>query len=145
MRATALKLSLALALLPAVAAPAASHSEIADLLANMTGALTDGNAAPFLSAFDRKKFAGYDKLESDIFALLKQGDISSSVEFLKDEGNDSHRDVELDWYLSIHSTAPGGPLTERRQAVSCAFEKQGRKWKIVALSPVSFFAPRIYR
>ena len=133
--------ALALALLFAVSAVRADvHADLADVLATMTGALADDNPAAFLAAID-KKSPDYARLSTYVTQLLQQGAVSSSVEFLKDEGSDTRRTVQLDWYLEIHTS---GPLAQRRKVIDCVFEKQGRHWRIVSLSPSSFFAPHNY-
>jgi hypothetical protein len=120
-----------------------THAEVADFVASMAAALIDDNAAAFLKAFD-KKCPDYDKLSSYIPALLSQGSVSSSIEFLKDEGDDTQRTVELDWYLEIKSEAPSGPVVRRRKAIQCKLEKQKGKWKVTSISPSAFFAPQNY-
>lgn len=127
----------------AVPVRADTQSELADVLAGMTGALADADAGAFLQPID-KKCPAYDTLSSYIPELLRQGTISSAIEFLKNDGDERRRSVQLDWYLEIHSEDPAGPVTRRRVVVDCIFEKQGRSWRIVSLSPVSLFAPQNY-
>ena len=135
----------AVVLLGAAAAPVRSdtQSEIADVLAAMTGALADADAGAFLKPIDRKCPA-YDTLSNYIPELLRQGTVSSAIEFLKNDGDERRRSVQLDWYLESHSEDAAGPVVRRRVVVDCVFEKQGRSWRIVSLSPVSLFAPQNY-
>ena len=65
--------------------------------------------AAFLAAID-KKSPDYARLSTYVTQLLQQGAVSSSVEFLKDEGSETRRTVQLDWYLEIHTS---GPLAQR--------------------------------
>ena len=116
------------------------HDQVVDLFASMAAALTAVNAPQFMAAFD-KNMSGYDKLKDQVDALVNQAEISSSVEPLKDEGDDSKRTVELDWYMEIRSVAQDGPIARRREIVTCELRKEGKRWKIVSLKPVEFFAP----
>ncbi len=118
---------------------ATSHEEIVDLFASMAAALTAANVPQFMDAFD-KKMPEYGKLENDITALVNQAEVSSSIEPLKDDGDDSKRTVALDWYLEVRSRQQDGPLVRRRETIHCELSKQGKKWKIVALKPLEFFA-----
>lgn len=120
--------------------PAGTHEEVVDLFASMAAALAEINVAQFMDAFD-KDMTGYDKLKTEVTGLVRQADLSSSVEPLKDEGNDSKRTVELDWILEIRSLVPDGPLVRRRQIIRCELRKDKKRWKIVSLTPIEFFAP----
>jgi hypothetical protein len=113
---------------------------VVDLFASMAAALAEINVAQFMDAFD-KDMTGYDKLKTEVTGLVRQADLSSSVEPLKDEGNDSKRTVELDWILEIRSLVPDGPLVRRRQIIRCELRKDKKRWKIVSLTPIEFFAP----
>ena len=106
----------------------------------MAAALTAVNAPQFMAAFD-KNMSGYEKLKDQVDALVNQAEIASSVEPLKDDGDDAKRTVELDWYMEIRSVAQDGPIVRRREIVTCELRKQGKRWKIVSLKPVEFFAP----
>jgi hypothetical protein len=83
----------------------------------------------------------YDKLKAAVTALVNQAEVSSFVEPLKDEGDDTKRTVEFDWYLEIRSLQPDGPIVRRREVVHCELRKEKKRWKIVALKPIEFFAP----
>lgn len=125
-----------------------SAQQVWDLFGEMAGSLSSSNAQAFLTAFD-KGMPGYQKLSDSVNALLGEFDVQSSVEFNKNEGDDQKRQVEADW-LMILRPLQGGPVTahheamadnQREQVLKCTLAKQGRKWKMVALEPVEFFAP----
>jgi hypothetical protein len=111
-----------------------------DQFASMAAALSDVNPAQFMKAFD-KDMPDYDKLRNEIVALMTQTEISSSIEVVKDEGDDSKRSVDLDWYLQVRSLLPDGPIVTRREVIHCELRKEGKQWKIVSLQPLEFFAP----
>jgi len=115
-----------------------THDDVVDLFASMAAALSEINVPQFMDAFD-KDMPDYGKLKGAVTALVNQAEVSSSVEPLKDEGDDTRRTVELDWYLEIRSLLPDGPLVRRREVVHCELQKEKKRWKIVALKPLDFF------
>jgi hypothetical protein len=121
-----------------------------DMISESLGALTEVSGGPvedrgyvpanFLAAFD-PKMPGYDQLRANVTALLQQGDIESSVELVGSEGDDRRRSLELDWILSVVGHKTGIGMLQRHQRVKCQVERQGKKWRIVALEPMEFLAP----
>ena len=104
----------------------------------VTEALANQDADAFLDQFD-SKMPQYEKLRDeiqDLFGVAQE--IGSTIDVITDEGV-AHEDegqkrmLELDWLLKIDNAEP------RRQIVKCQVEKQGKKWKIMALDPVEFF------
>jgi hypothetical protein len=117
-----------------------THADVIDLFASTAAALAEVNVPQFMNAFD-KDMPGYDKLKSEVTGLTTQNEISSSVEPIKDEGDESKRAVDLDWYLQVRSLLQSGPVTTRREVIHCELRKQGKHWKVVSLQPLEFFAP----
>jgi hypothetical protein len=120
---------------PQDALPQDAPKDVLDFFRTAAEALADKDAAAFLGHFDRK-MADYDELEREVRALLDRSETGSSIEIVSDEGNDRKRNLQLDWLLRIDEDSP------RRQIVKCTIEKQGRRWRITSLEPVSFFRPR---
>jgi hypothetical protein len=139
MRVAAAYLAIAVFLATSLA-HADTHTDILDLVGSMASALSENNAPGFLEAFD-KAMPGYDHLHEAIPALLDQGEITSSVEPLRDEGDETKRTVDLDWYLEIHNPDAAAPVIRRREVIHCRMEKQGKHWRVTSLDPVSFFEP----
>jgi len=127
----------------AVGTRADSDADVVDLIGSMAAALSDNNAAGFLDKLD-KAMPGRDRLREAIPALLQQGQIASSVEPLRNEGDDTKRKLDLDWYMEISDPDGDAPLIRRRQVIKCRVEKQGKHWRVVSLDPVSFFDPENY-
>jgi hypothetical protein len=113
---------------------------VIDLVTQMASALSEGNGLAFLERVDHA-MPGYDKLEQNVLALTSQNEVLSSVEILKDEGDEQSRVVELDWFLQIRSREISGPLERRREVVKCRVEREKKKWKVKSLDPAGFFAP----
>jgi hypothetical protein len=139
----AIALSLAVTLWCCSGALADPHSEVVDLFAGMASALGDENTAGFMKPVD-KDMPGYNTLRNQIDALLLGATVSSDVEPIKDDGNDTRRTVQLDWFLQIRSRQADGPLVQRRQIITCELERQKKGWRIVSLKPIAFFAPPDY-
>ena len=133
---------LALVLSTGSMALADAHSEVVDLFASMTAALTEDppNAAGFMKAFDRK-LPEYDELNRQVKALLLDSEVESSVDFVTEEGNAGKRTVDLDWYMVLRSRQPGGPSRNRREIIHCEMIKEGKRWRITSITPISIFKP----
>jgi hypothetical protein len=124
--------------IPALAADA--PAEMLKLFESAAAALSDGNTTAFLNLFDRR-MENRGRFDDLITGLVAQNEIGSSIEILRDEGDDKARRLELDWFLTIRSKETTGAYTRRRQVVSCRVERKGRRWTIVSLSPVELFDP----
>jgi hypothetical protein len=125
---------------PAGSRPEDEAREIWDVLTRLAAALSQGNLTEFLEPFDRS-MAGYQILEANAWALLRQYEVQSSIELLRQESGGAARTVELDWFLQLEEQRDAGAVTRRRERVHCRLEKRGKKWKITGIDPVAFFAP----
>jgi hypothetical protein len=126
----------------ALAAPllAGNRQEILDLFTAMASALSEGNGLAFLDRVDHS-MPDYQKLEQNVLALVAQNEVLTSFDVLQQEGTEEQQTVELDWFLQIWSREVNGPLERRRQSVKCRLRRAKKKWKVMSLEPVSFFAP----
>jgi hypothetical protein len=84
---------------------------------------------------------GYARLERDVFALLSQFEVSSSVEVGDEQGDSRQRTIEVDWMLTLRSQAATGPTERRREILKLTLARRGKSWRITALAPADFFAP----
>jgi hypothetical protein len=134
----AIALSCGIGFLACAALTADTHDDVIDLFASMAAALSEINVAQFMDAFD-KNMPDYDQLRAGVTALVNQAEVTSSVEPMSDDGDETKRTVELDWYLEIRSLLPDGPLVRRREVVHCELRKEKKRWKIVSLKPIEFF------
>lgn len=137
MRAIALSLALAALAGPLAADP---RSDIAGVFGSMAAALADDNIAGFMSPFD-KDMPEYDRLRSDVAALIGQAELTCDIEPVNDEGDDAKRSVDLDWTMQIRSREMAGPLVQRRQTIHVQLVKTKKRWRITSISPLDFFAP----
>lgn len=129
-----------IALLAAVALVADSRQDVVDVFAAMAGALSESNPASFMKFCD-PSMANYAELERAMTALANQNEIASSVEFVSQEGDDLKQTVELDWLIEARTKNEGGLLVRRRSNIKCRLERRKKKWIVVSLEPVQFFAP----
>jgi hypothetical protein len=117
-----------------------SAQQVWELFTSVASALSEGNAIAFLNAFD-PAMPGYEGLRASVTALLRQAQVQSSIDLLRDEGDDRSRTVELDWLLHIVDLEDGAVAERRQERVKCRVEKSGKKWRIASLDPLRFFAP----
>jgi hypothetical protein len=142
--------SAALVFIAIAFACADAHDDVIAVITSMAGALTEvsgngigtvrGNVPMFMSAFS-KDMPDYDTLKSNVGALMNEGEISSTVQPLTEEGDSQTYKIDLDWLLEVRSLEQDGPLVRKREVVHCEFRKEKKHWKIVALKPLDFFAP----
>jgi hypothetical protein len=94
----------------------------------------------FLGAVDHD-MPHFHEFESNITGLTQQADVTNSIEILSDSGDESHRKEELDWFMQVVGRSETHPVERRREIVRMELERRRKKWKIVSLEPLSFFAP----
>jgi hypothetical protein len=126
-------------LIPVALALAADvQQDVLDLFTDLAASLSANDPQQFLAAFD-PKMPGYAQLRDSVISLTREGQIQSSVDVVKNEGDAARRTVEVDWRMRVRRGADGTASAPREQRLQCTLEKRGRKWKIVALAPVEFF------
>jgi hypothetical protein len=123
-----------------MALAADAQQQVFDLFAKIAGALSDDNAAMFIEAVD-PKMPDFADFRRDLAALTDLADLTNSIEILSDTGDETHRAEELDWFLEMVSKADPHPVERRRGVVKFRLERSGKKWKIVSIDPLHFFAP----
>ena len=114
--------------------------DIWDLFTEMAAALSDGKTAEFMKPFV-PAMPGYDTLRMNIEALLASYELQSSIELLKEDGDDVVQTVELDWFLQIVEKLESASVTRRREQVRCRLVKQKKKWRITSFEPLTLFKP----
>jgi 1-aminocyclopropane-1-carboxylate deaminase/D-cysteine desulfhydrase-like pyridoxal-dependent ACC family enzyme len=123
-------------LLISLLAATASGENAADILQvfePLATALSSGDAEAFLRPIDRR-MPGYGQLRENIYALVAQFDVTSSIEFNRVQDGQ----VELDWELALRAKAETGVSGTRRQTVTARIEKK----RILSIAPIDFFAPK---
>jgi hypothetical protein len=130
-------------LLAALAASlrADSADQVWDVIGAMAAALSNTMGAEFLGFFDRA-MPGLPELRVNVTGLLTQLKIESSIDLVSNEGDDQKRTVEVDWLLRMRNRDDDSvsDATRREERVKFRFAKQGKRWRIVSLEPLSFFA-----
>jgi hypothetical protein len=126
-----------------------AHDDVIEAITSMADALSQvsgengnqvrGNLSEFMAAFS-KDMPEYDTLKNNVTALMNEGEISSSIQPLDENGEGATYKIDLDWLLQVRSLEKDGPLVRRREVVHCEFRKERKHWKIIALKPVDFFA-----
>jgi len=117
-----------------------SAQDGADVIRKAAAALRERNAAALWLLFDAK-MPGYANFRKDSGSLVREAEIDSTVDFVKNEGDDRARSMELDWLMQITQTERVISTTARHQKVTCKLERKSDGWKIVSFTPADFFAP----
>lgn len=92
----------------------------------------------FLSLFDRK-MRGYQDFANGITALLRRGDVNSSITLVSNDGDDQRRTLVVDWEMEVMDVGTKTAAIQRQQQVKLQMEWQGKNWRVVALDPPAFF------
>ncbi len=116
------------------------HQQVYELFTGMAAALSDSNITGFMNGFD-PAMPGYQQLRTGVAALLKEAEVVSSVEVLRDEGGDTRRTVELDWIVEIRPLSDFAPLERRRCTIKCEVARRSKGWVVTSLAPLEFFGP----
>jgi hypothetical protein len=117
-----------------------SEASGSDATSNGDADIPAANARKFMEAFD-PAMPGYAPLRDRVLALEQGADIESSVDLVKNDGDDRVRTIEVDWSLNLVSRETSVTAVQRRQTVTCRLEKQGKKWRVTGLEPQELFAP----
>jgi hypothetical protein len=129
-----------IAIAVAVLAHATVTEELNGLFASMASALSDANPGEFLRAI-YPSMPGYAQLAGNIRALATQNAVSCTIEITNQKGDEHSQDVELQWLLEIKGIGQSGVAITREAVIKCKLERPKKKWRIVALDPIGFFAP----
>lgn len=114
------------------------RDDITQWLGSVVNQLSQENAPGFLRAFSPDL---RDKLEQNVWAMVRTAELSSSVDILEIKAGGSNRDLLVDWYLDIKPHASSNPSEQRRQQVKLRLERAKKGWTIVMLSPLDFLRP----
>jgi len=134
-----------------------AHDDVIELVTSMANALTEvivdgngvergrGNVSGFMAVFS-KDMPDYDTLKNNVTGLLNEGEVSSSIRTVTEDGDDEARSIDLDWVLEVRSLEQDGPIIQRREVIHCELRKgeankKKQHWKIVAIKPIDFFSP----
>ena len=132
--------SAALVCITTALACADAHDDVIEVVTSMAAALTEVNVPKFMQAIS-KDMPDYDTIENNVTGLVRQAEVSSSIQPVNEGGDDQMRTINLDWALDVRSLEQDGPIVRRRQIIHCELRKDKKHWKIVALKPLDFFAP----
>jgi len=117
-----------------------TQQEVTDLAGDMAAALANNDAEGFLTHV-AKEMPGRAMLRDNLFGLVAAADLNSSVEVIDLKTEGARTVVNFDWSLHVISKDDSSQVEQRHETVTLEVEKQGKRWKVVALKPVSFFGP----
>jgi hypothetical protein len=121
-----------------------ASSDVWELFVKMAAALAEDNAPGFLDAID-PEMPGFEQLKTNVNGMIQQAEIRSIVEKLSDSGDERTRTVQLDWFLQLKRRGSGDRTEERQQTVKCDVTLQGKRWRVMRIDPIQFFAPPEFR
>jgi hypothetical protein len=116
------------------------RQEVYDLLASMATGLSEENPEQFLQAFDHS-MRGYPDLAVNVQALVAELDVLSAIELVADSGDDRHRTVTVNWLMQLTQKRDRVGSIRREKNINIRLEKPKKKWRIVSMEPLDFFAP----
>lgn len=99
------------------------------------------NTKRFMDAFD-PEMTGYAQLRDSVLGMEQKADVESSLDLIKNEGDDRVRTIQVDWSLNLVAHDTSISAVRRAQTVTCRVEKQGNRWRITSIEPVSLFSPQ---
>jgi hypothetical protein len=108
-----------------------SNDDIKAIVNSAAEALRNHDDKQFLAAFD-PAMKGYRELASNVLGLLRDADVSASIEISSDQMN---------WTLDITAHDLSAGSTTRQAKATYRAERSGGKLRIVLFEPVSLFAP----
>jgi hypothetical protein len=109
-----------------------ARSDALEAVEPLASALAEGSAGLFMKPFPRN-MPDYARLEANVVALIREAEVTSSIEISRLDGTQA----ELDWYMEIRLRTTGQVAERRRGTVTIRVEKK----KIQSINPVDFFAP----
>ena len=106
-------------------------------LMDASRALQAGNAALFLSFFNRKRVADFSRLREWVRALAEQRDVASSIDVVSEDLDGKTVKLQVDWILQITPNRQPGAVETRQESI--AVEMEGAE--IVGVSSIDLFRP----
>src|SRR5262249_41364108 len=125
-------------------APPPHAGEAWDLLFSFATALQNEDQAPSLEQFD-PKMPGLEALKTAVKTLWTKWRIEPALELHSNEGDDTHRTLQIDWALALVDRENNSISSHRDETITCKVEKQaaagkkGAAWRIVSFTPTSLF------
>ena len=84
---------------------------------------------------------GYAQFETNVRALTSIWLVEPALQLTSNEGDDTHRSLEIDWTLTLTAPLNSGKSLRKQETVKCTVEKRCKQWIVVSLAPLEFFAP----
>jgi hypothetical protein len=100
----------------------------------------ENNLPNLLARFDRA-MTGYAQLEANLTALTSIWLVEPAIQLTSNEGDDDRRSLEIDWAMTLTSPLDRGRSLRKEETVKCVIEKRGKRWLIVAFTPLELLAP----
>ena len=83
-----------------------------------------------------------EKLREALTALLRRGEMESSLDMISNEGDDHTRNLEVDWSMQILNDQTQIATLQKEKRIQIQMSWNGKRWRIVSLNPLDFFEMR---
>ena len=112
----------------------------------VASALSNGNPTDALGPFD-KSYKDYQKLKDYFQALTSGFEVTSEVEILDEQDEETQTKLLVNWTLTltnsrVTSDFPAGSSERRSTNINVHLAPQKGKWKIVDFAPIDIFNPQ---
>lgn len=114
--------------------------DLLDPVHRVAGGLSNNNTGDALSAFDRS-FSGYSQLEHYFDGLCGGYLVTNEADVLDQNETGDTASLTVHWTMTLNSQATNESI-RHSDTVHMQLSRKKNKWKIVDLSPVSFFDPQ---
>lgn len=123
-----------------LAAEPATREQANELAAELAADLSSDRADQFLRWF-AEEMPGRGEFAANIEAMLRAAEVATTLEIRTFRAVGQGFVVEIDWYLEMRRREGGLLSTQRRREfVTLEAVKPGKRWRVVKLEPLSFFA-----
>jgi hypothetical protein len=109
-------------------------------IAELAGALSDGDGGEALALFD-PDMRGYGEARGNIDALTSQTDVLCAIDAVQDRETGGVHVVDTDWYLQLKAKADTGISERRRQRVEITLQIKKGRLRIIGMAPLDILTP----
>jgi hypothetical protein len=114
------------------------------LFVKLAAALAEDNVPGFMDGID-PEMTGFEQLKTNVDGMIQQAELRSIIEKVSDSGDDQARSVQLNWFLQLKRRGSGDRTEERQKVIKCDVALQRKRWRVVSIDPIEFFAPPNFR
>jgi hypothetical protein len=115
-------------------------ADVLRVVNHVATALTDDNAADAMTSFS-KSYKDYSKLENYFDGLTSRALLVNEVTVTDEQDSDTETNLVVHWTMDLTDKADASDTEDRFGDLKIRVVQEDGKWKIVDVSPISFFDP----